>query len=175
MSIPSGRRTRPLFSHSICPCTKSLTVHDIVVISFPYRPWPHRLERRGGTQDGTHSGNQKRARRTADHDLERLHGPGHRLGAGRLRALAAVPGRAYGRSGSVTGLVTHHRHLCSAVYCRAAVPGRAIHAAAKRGRAAAIVRQLSGHDAGGGAARHQPVLHATQGVAARAQPRTASG
>ncbi len=48
--------------------------------------------------------------------------------------------------------------------------GRPLHAAAERGGDPAALRRLSRHDARDGAARDEPVLHAQEDFASRAQP-----
>ena len=142
---------------------------DIVMISFPYRPPAVGLGVVEGTQNGTHPRNQERARRATDHHLEWLHRSGHRPRAGRRRTLATVPGCCIWPIGLGYGTGDDHRHFRSAVRRRAAFLVGPLHAAAERSRHPAVVRQLPGHDAGSGAARHQSVLYPAQGVAARAQ------
>src|SRR5207237_598949 len=82
--------------------------------------------------------------------------------------LATVPGCCIWPIGLGYGAGDDHRHFRSAVRRRAAFLVGPLHSAAERSRHPAVVRQLPGHDAGSGAARHQSVLYPPQGVAARA-------
>ena len=139
------------------------------MISFSYRYGRIGLGVVEGTQNGTHSRNQKRARRAADHTWNGFIALAIGLALAVLGLWQLFQGVAYGRSGSVTGLVTTivifvllfvaGLLFLSGLYTLQ--PNEAAHPA--------IVRQLPGHDTGGGAARHQPVLYPAQGLAARAQ------
>ena len=135
---------------------------------------PRSRRRSGGSREVDHgrqcgSGRRERPSGIRRHDVQRLRLARRRArarGARGLRDLAAGSSRRTARRARRLAVRRRRAHLRR----RGLRARRALHAAAQRGGDPAALRRLQGHDARAGAARHEPVLHAKEDLAPRAQP-----